>query len=130
MNFQEATLIYQDSLIQSRPFSKEIVWKDVGMRGEYVGTLKFGYRNHNKYEFVLSDSGDVLVTMAWVSEGEDFFNIEDDRPYFRGLKNQAGVMVDGEWNENGYIPDSIHFFNYIIIRNDGTVEIGARPEWW
>lgn len=130
MNFQEATLIYQDSLMIYRPFSKEIVWKDVGMRGEYVGTLKFGYRNHNKYEFVLSDSGDVLVTMAWVSEGEDFFNIEDDRPYFKGLKSLAEVMVDGKWNENGYIPDSTHFFNYIIIRNDGTVEIGPRSEWW
>ena len=124
MNYQETTLIYQDSLLApSNPVSKEKVWKDVGMRGQYVGTLKFDYYH---YEFVLSDNGDVLVTDAWVSKGEDFFNIEDDRPFVKGKKRQAEMIQRGKWNENGYIPDSTHFFNYIIIRNDGTVEIGPK----
>jgi hypothetical protein len=98
------------------PIPRDSAWKDVGMRGEYVSSLQYGDRY---YEFALSDSGDVLVTNAWVSEGENFFNIEDDRPFVRGYKRQAEMSQ----RKN-------HFFNYIIIRNDGTVEIGPRSEWW
>ena len=116
MNYTELTLVNHDSLGFFHPIPRDSAWKDVGMRGEYVSSLQYGDRY---YEFVLSDSGDVLVTHAWVSEGENFFNIEDDRPFVRGYKRQAEMSQ----RKN-------HFFNYIIIRNDGTVEIGPRSEWW
>ncbi|SIN84094.1 hypothetical protein [Fibrobacter sp. UWB11] len=116
MNYTELTLVNHDSLGFFHPIPRDSAWKDVGMRGEYVSSLQYGDRY---YEFALSDSGDVLVTNAWVSEGENFFNIEDDRPFVRGYKRQAEMS---QWKN--------HFFNYIIIRNDGTVEIGPRSEWW
>ena len=116
MNYTELTLVNHDSLGFFHPIPRDSAWKDVGMRGEYVSSLQYGDRY---YEFALSDSGDVLVTNAWVSEGENFFNIEDDRPFVRGYKRQAEMSQ----RKN-------HFFDYIIIRNDGTVEIGPRSEWW
>ncbi|MBR3074114.1 hypothetical protein [Fibrobacter sp.] len=116
MNYTEVMLSYRDSLGLYRPVPRDTAWKNVGMRGEYVGSLQ--YVDHY-YEFDLSDSGDVLVTTAWEPEGDNLPNIEDDRPYFKGFKRQAEmVQMDN------------HFYDYIIIRNDGTVEIGPKSGWW
>ena len=112
MNYTEVTLTYRDSLGLFYHVPRDSAWKDVGMRGEYVGSLQYG---DLYYEFALSDSGDVLVTTAWVADGDNLLNIEDDRPYFRGFKRQAEmVQMDN------------HFYDYIIIRNDGTVEIDPK----
>ncbi|WP_173475368.1 hypothetical protein [Fibrobacter succinogenes] len=115
MNYTEVTLTYRDSLGLFRPIPKDAAWKNVGMRGGYVGSLQYG----DYYEFALSDSGDVLVPTAWESEGDKLLNIEDDRPYFRGFKRQAEIaeMYD-------------HFYDYIIIRNDGSIEYGPKSGRW
>lgn len=126
MNYTEVTLIYRDSLGLFRPIPRDAAWKDVGMRGGYVGSLQYG----DYYEFALSDSGDVLVTTAWVFEGDNLPNIEDDRPYYKGGKRQADIVERCKWDENGCIPDSTHFYDYIIIRNDGSVEYGPKSGDW
>lgn len=126
MNYTEVTLIYRDSLGLFRPIPRDAAWKDVGMRGGYVGTLQYG----DYYEFALSDSGDVLVTTAWVFEGDNLPNIEDDRPYYKGCKRQADIVERCKWDENGCIPDSTHFYDYIIIRNDGSIEYGPKSGDW
>ena len=125
MNYTEVTLIYRDSLGLFRPIPRDAAWKDVGMRGVYVGSLQYG----DYYEFALSDSGDVLVTTAWVFEGDNLPNIEDDRPYYKGCKRQADIVERCKWDENGCIPDSTHFYDYIIIRHDGTIEYGPKSGW-
>ena len=116
MNYTEVTLTYRDSLGLFYHVPRDSAWKDVGMRGEYVGSLQ--YVDHY-YEFDLSDSGDVLVTTAWEPEGDNLPNIEDDRPYFKGYKRQAEIIPR-------YMPDSTHFYDYIIIRHDGTIEYGPK----
>ena len=116
MNYTEVTLTYRDSLGLFYHVPRDSAWKDVGMRGEYVGSLQYG---DLYYEFALSDSGDVLVTTAWVADGDNLLNIEDDRPYFRGYKRQAEIIPR-------YMPDSTHFYDYIIIRNDGSIEYGPK----
>lgn len=118
MNYTEVTLTYRDSLGLFYHVPRDSAWKDVGMRGEYVGSLQYG---DLYYEFALSDSGDVLVTTAWVADGDNLLNIEDDRPYFRGYKRQAEIIPR-------YMPDSTHFYDYIIIRHDGTIEYGPKSE--
>ena len=122
MNYTAVSLIYRDSLGLFRPIPRDAAWKDVGMRGEYVGSLQYG----DYYEFALSDSGDVLVTTAWVFEGDNLPNIEDDRLYYKGCKRQADIVERCKWDENGCIPDSTHFYDYIIIRNDGSIEYGLK----
>ena len=116
MNYTEVTLTYRDSLGLFYHVPRDSAWKDVGIGGEYVGSLQYG---DLYYEFALSDSGDVLVTTAWVADGDNLLNIEDDRPYFRGYKRQAEIIPR-------YMPDSTHFYDYIIIRNDGTIEYGPK----
>ena len=122
MNYTEVSLTYRDSLGLFHPVPRDSAWKDVGMRGGYVGSLQYG----DYYEFALSDSGDVLVTTAWVFEGDNLPNIEDDRPYYKGCKRQADIVERCKWDENGCIPDSTHFYDYIIIRNDGSIEYGPK----
>ena len=116
MNYTEVSLTYRDSLGLFYHVPRDSAWKDVGMRGEYVGSLQYG---DLYYEFALSDSGDVLVTTAWVADGDNLLNIEDDRPYFRDYKRQAEIIPR-------YMPDSTHFYDYIIIRHDGTIEYGPK----
>ena len=116
MNYTEVTLTYRDSLGLFYHVPRDSAWKDVEMRGEYVGSLQYG---DLYYEFALSDSGDVLVTTAWEPEGDNLPNIEDDRPYFRGFKRQAEIIPR-------YMPDSTHFYDYIIIRHDGSIEYGPK----
>ena len=116
MNYTEVTLTYRDSLGLFYHVPRDSAWKDVGMRGEYVGSLQYG---DLYYEFALSDSGDVLVTTAWEPEGDNLPNIEDDRPYFRGYKRQAEIIPR-------YMPNSTHFYDYIIIHHDGTIEYGPK----
>ncbi len=123
MNYTEVTLIYRDSLGLFHPISRDAAWKDVGMRGGYVGSLQYGDFD---YVFALSDSGDVLVTSAWMFKGEKFFNISDDRPFFKGRKCLAEMKQREKWNENGVVADSIQFFDYLIIRHDGSIEYGPK----
>ena len=114
-NYTEVALVYQDSLGPFHPVLRDSVWKGVGMRGEYVGSLQYG----DYYEFALSDSGDVLVSKAWVANGENFFDIVDDKPFFKVYKRMAEMK---QWRES--------FFDYIIIRNDGTIEYGPKSGAW
>ncbi len=110
-NYTEVALVYQDSLGPFHPVLRDSVWKGVGMRGEYVGTLLY---DDFLYELALSDSGDVLVCKAWIAEGENFFNIVDDRPFHRGHKRLVEMV------------ENVTFFDYIIIRNDGKIEFGPQ----
>ena len=116
-NYTEVALVYQDSLGPFHPVSRDSVWKGVGMRGEYVGSLLY---DDFLYELALSDSGDVLVCKAWVAEGENFFNIVDDEPFYRGNKRMAEMEHREKKN------DGSAFFDYIIIRNDGKIEYGPK----
>ena len=120
-NYTEEALVYQDSLGPFHPVSRDSVWKGVGMRGEYVGSLLY---DDYHYAFALSDSGDVLVISAWVAKGENFFNIVDDRPFFKVYKRMA-EMVHREKKNDGRA-----FFDYIIIRNDGKIEFGPKSGEW
>ena len=115
MNYTVATLVFQDSLRSFHPVPRDSVWKGVGMRGGYVGSLLYG---DHYYELALSDNGDVLVITAWVLEGENFFNIVDDRPFHRGRKRLVEMVDNGT------------FFDYIIIRHDGKIEYGPKSGEW
>ena len=112
MNYTEVTLIYRDSLGLFRPIPRDAAWKDVGMRGGYVGSLQYG----DYYEFALSDSGDVLVSKAWVANGENFFDIVGR--FDSSYKRLFEMVGDGP------------FFDYLIIRNDGKIEYGPKSGAW
>ena len=55
-----------------------------------------------------------------MAEGENFFNIVDERPFFKVYKRMAEMEHRKKKN------DGSAFFDYIIIRNDGTIEYGPQ----
>lgn len=134
MNYYHVYLEKSDSvLVLWEPIDKDIIWKEVGMKGEYVGTLSFFNWGTHQYEFILSDNGDVLVTWAFVPENENFYNIASDNtdPFFamQGIKLVARMKPCNHPNFNIKITEANKnalFFDYLIIRNDGAIEYGPK----
>ena len=97
------------------------------MKGEYVATIRYRDNDLPQYEFWLSDNGDVLVTFAFVPKMENFFNLKNGTiiPYGGFDRIEARIErcegFDSKKNSfrNGYC-------NYLIIRNDGTIEYGPK----
>ena len=134
MNYYHVYLEKSDSVfVLWEPIGKDLVWKEVGMKGEYVGTLSFFNWGTHQYEFILSDNGDVLVTWAFVPENENFYNIASDNtdPFFamQGIKLVARMKPCNHPNFNVKITEANKnalFFDYLIIRHDGTIEYGPK----
>jgi len=134
MNYYQVYLGQGDSIIVLlESIDKDIVWKDVGMKGEYVGVLSFVNWVTPQYEFILSDNGDVLVTWASILKYESFFDIPIDENNLlykifgkydvAGMKRCRDSRIDfkiTEANKNAL------FCNYLIIRHDGTIEYGPK----
>ena len=128
MNYQDVAIERED-LIDARVelASREKIWSDVGMKGEYVATIQYRDNDLPQYEFWLSDNGDVLVTFAFVPNMEEFFNIENfkrnrfGRTYSvepriercEGFDSKKNSLRDGDCN-------------YLIIRCDGTIKYGPE----
>ena len=134
MNYYQVYLEKSDSIVVLwEPIDKDIVWKDVGMKGEYVGTLSFVNDVAPQYEFILSDNGDVLVTLADILKYESFFDVPFDENQFfykrfgrfmgshmkRCRDSRFDVKIT-EANKNAL------FCDYLIIRNDGSIEYGPK----
>ena len=134
MNYYQVYLGQGDSIIVLlESIDKDIVWKDVGMKGEYVGTLSFVNDVAPQYEFILSDNGDVLVAWAFVPENENFYNIASDNtdPFFamQGIKLVARMRQCDDSRFDVKIMESNKnalFCDYLIIRHDGTIEYGPK----
>ena len=134
MNYYQVYLEKRDSLfVLWESIDIDTLWKDVGMKGEYVGTLSFFNWGTHQYEFILSDNGDVLVTWAFVPENENFYNIASDNtdPFFamQGIKLVARMKPCNHPNFNIKITEANKnalFLDYLIIRNDGTIEYGPK----
>ena len=128
MNYQDVAIERED-LIDARVelASREKIWSDVGMKGEYVATIRYRDNDLPQYEFWLSDNGDVLVTFAFVPNMEEFFNIENfkikrfGRTYSVEPRIERCEGYDSKKNSprEGYC-------NYLIIRHDGTIEYGPE----
>ena len=134
MNYYHVYLEKSDSvLVLWEPIDKDIIWKEVGMKGEYVGTLSFFNWGTHQYEFILSDNGDVLVTWAEISKDGLFFDIPIDEHnllYKRfgkyvvaGMKRCRDSRIDFKITESN---KNALFCDYLIIRHDGTIEYGPK----
>ena len=134
MNYYHVYLEKSDSvLVLWEPIDKDIIWKEVGMKGEYVGTLSFFNWGTHQYEFILSDNGDALVTWAEISKDVLFFDIpidENNLLYKRfgkydvaGMKRCRDSRIDFKITESN---KNALFCDYLIIRHDGTIEYGPK----
>ncbi len=134
MNYYQVYLGQSDSIVVLlEAVDKDRVWKDVGMKGQYVGALCFVNWVSTPYEFILSDNGDVLVTWAHILKYELFFDIpfdENDFYYKRtGLFMGAHMKRCRDSHFDVKITESNKnalFCDYIIIRNDGSIEYGPK----
>ena len=134
MNYYQVYLGHSDSIVVLlESVDKDSIWKDVGMKGEYVGVLSFINDVAPQYEFVLSDSGDVLVTWARILKYELFFDIpfdENDFYYKRtGLFMGAHMKRCRDSHFDVKITESNKnalFCDYLIIHHDGSVEYGPK----
>ena len=137
MNYYQVYLEKSDSvLVLWEPIDKDIIWKEVGMKGEYVGTLSFFNWGTHQYEFILSDNGDVLVTWAEISKDVLFFDIpiDDNNLLYKsfGKYFAARMKPCNHPNFNIKITEANKnalFFDYLIIRHDGTIEYGPKSGW-
>ena len=134
MNYYHVYLEKSDSvLVLWEPIDKDIIWKEVGMKGEYVGTLSFFNWGTHQYEFILSDNGDALVTWAEISKDVLFFDIpidENNLLYKRsgkyvvaGMKRCRDSRIDFKITESN---KNALFCDYLIIRHDGSIEYGPK----
>ena len=134
MNYYQVYLEKRDSvLVLWEPIDKDRIWKEVGMKGEYVGTLSFFNWGTHQYEFILSDNGDVLVTWAEISKDVLFFDIpiDDNNLLYKsfGKYFAARMKPCNHPNFNIKITEANKnalFFDYLIIRHDGTIEYGPK----
>ena len=134
MNYYQVYLEKRDSVfVLWKSIDKDIIWKNVGMKGEYVGTLSFFNWGTHQYEFILSDNGDVLVTWAFVPENENFYNNASDNtdPFFamQGIKLVARMRQCDDSRFDVKIMESNKnalFCDYLIIHHDGTIEYGPK----
>ena len=104
-------------------FSREEVWKNTKMSGNYVGTLTFNGVVLVQHDFLLSDNGDVLILGANPPKGEKLLNIADGTDEKRILMKFCHEPVVGE-NQ----PADPLFCDYVIIRHDGKIEYGPKSE--
>ena len=134
MNYYHVYLEKSDSVfVFWEPIDKDRIWKEVGMKGEYVGTLSFFNWGTHQYEFILSDNGDVLVTWAEISKDVLFFDIpidENNLLYKRsgkyvvaGMKRCRDSRIDFKITESN---KNALFCDYLIIHHDGTIEYGPK----
>ena len=134
MNYYHVYLEKSDSvLVLWEPIDKDRIWKEVGMKGEYVGTLSFFNWGTHQYEFILSDNGDVLVTWAEISKDVLFFDIPIDennmlykifgKYVVAGMKRCRDSRIDFKITESN---KNALFCDYLIIRHDGTIEYGPK----
>ncbi|MBR2089953.1 MAG: hypothetical protein IJ905_06245 [Fibrobacter sp.] len=134
MNYYQVYLEKRDSvLVLWEPIDKDRIWKEVGMKGEYVGTLSFFNWGTHQYEFILSDNGDVLVTWAEISKDVLFFDIpiDDNNLLYKsfGKYFAARMKPCNHPNFNIKITEANKnalFCDYLIIRNDGMIEYGPE----
>ena len=134
MNYYQVYLEKRDSVfVLWKSIDKDIIWKNVGMKGEYVGSLSFFNWGTHQYEFILSDNGDALVTWAFVPENENFYNIAFDNtdPFFamQGIKLVARMRQCDDSRIDFKITESNKnalFCDYLIIRHDGSIEYGPK----
>ena len=134
MNYYHVYLEKSDSvLVLWEPIDKDIIWKEVGMKGEYVGTLSFFNWGTHQYEFILSDNGDILVTWAEISKDVLFFDIPIDennmlykifgKYVVAGMKRCRDSRIDFKITESN---KNALFCDYLIIHHDGTIEYGPE----
>ena len=134
MNYYQVYLGQSDSIVVLlESIDKDSVWKETGMKGEYVGVLSFVNGVSPQYEFILSDNGDVLVAWAFVPENENFYNIASDNtdPFFamQGIKLVARMRQCDDSRFDVKIMESNKnalFCDYLIIRHDGSIEYGPK----
>ena len=134
MNYYQVYLEKSDSvLVLWEPIDKDRIWKEVGMKGEYVGTLSFFNWGTHQYEFILSDNGDALVTWAEISKDVLFFDIpiDDNNLLYKsfGKYFAARMKPCNHPNFNIKITEANKnalFCDYLIIRHDGTIEYGPK----
>ena len=139
--------------------SIDYVWKNIGLSGKYVGTLqmgfegeyrgrliqcghRWGYRFSFRYEFMLSDNGDILVSKLFFVSDEHFLAsvLNGGYSHIERCKEpkKVGIPFDCYYsiNSNEKCQDPFsktdvpyrfpQFCDYIIIRNDGSIEYGAK----
>ena len=144
----------------SHDVTKNEIFRVVGISGTYVGTLKFGsesvFRYFNRcgggisygllgsYEFWFSDNGDVLVASSKIWGDKSFLDsVFTRRASIKECKEPKKIIpfhcyysiISSEHCQDSFPKNAVpyrvpQYCNYIIIRNDGTVEIGPRSEWW
>ena len=128
MNYQDVAIERED-LIDARVelASREKIWSDVGMKGEYVATIRYRDNDLPQYEFWLSDNGDVLVTFAFVPKMEEFFNIENFKINRFGRTYSVDPCIERcEGFDSKKNSPREGYCNYLIIRNDGSIEYGPK----
>ena len=116
----------QDFAVMTEEISKDSVWKKINMSGNYVATLQFGEGIVPLYVFMLSDNGDVLVSVADIQKGEDFFNITIDR--FSPWNHRGFASHMKRCEENFSESDPLNLCDYVIIRHDGKIEYGPKSD--
>ena len=116
----------QDFIVVNEKISKDSVWKKLNMSGNYVATLQFGEGIVPLYVFMLSDNGDVLVSVADIQKGEDFFNITIDR--FSPWNHRGFASHMKRCEENFSESDPLNLCDYVIIRHDGKIEYGPESD--
>ncbi len=130
MNFQDIAIVREDEinvLVEPTSRVREKIWSDVGMKGEYVATIRYRDNDLPQYEFWLSDNGDVLVTFAFVPNMEEFFNIENFKINRFGRTYSVEPRIErceGFDSKKNSLRDG--YCNYLIIRHDGTIEYGPK----
>ena len=134
MNYYQVYLEKRDSLfVLWESIDIDTLWKDVGMNGEYVGTLSFINEAVPQYEFILSDNGDVLVTVADISKYESFFDVsfDENQFFYKRYGHFMGVRMkqcfDSRFDDEITVANkNAVFCDYLIIRHDGTIEYGPK----
>ena len=151
----------------------DYVWENVGMSGKYVGTLRIGYESEyrgrlikcggvvgydfsTQYEFMLSDSGDILVSLINYPGSEKLLGVTLDKEYLdidirrckkpmlkkipsyakRMYCNYSVVFCDYcEKNlsayksaDKGFYLVAPKFCDYLIIRKNGKIEYGFNSK--
>lgn len=139
--------------------SIDYVWKNIGLSGKYVGTLqmgfeseyrgrlircghRWGYRFSFRYEFMLSDNGDILVSKLFFVSDEHFLAsvLNGGYSHIERCKEpkKVGIPFDCYYsiNSNEKCQDPFsktdvpyrfpQFCDYLIIRHDGTIEYGPK----
>ena len=125
MNYRDVR-IERDEKISAlyRVVSRDEVWKNTGMPGNYVASLTLNGVIGAQYKFMLNDDGDILVPWAIPPKGENFLNVANDADENWVRMKHCREPVVGEKEPSG----TPLFCDYVIIRHDGKVEYGPKSE--